>query len=70
MADKPINLRQYRKAKARKDKAEQAEANRVLHGTPKALRDLAEARKKLGEAKIEAHKREGDDNGSTGDDDI
>ena len=58
MAEKLINLRQYRKAKARKDKAEQAEVNRVWHSTPKALRDLAEARKKLGEAKIEAHKRQ------------
>ena len=58
MADKPINLRHYRKTKARKDKAEQAEANRVLHGTPKALKDLAEARKAQQDARIDAHKRD------------
>ena len=40
-----INLRQARKAKARAEKEKQAEANRVTHGTPKALRDLEKARR-------------------------
>lgn len=37
MTTKPINLRQARKRKQREDKAKQAEANRIAHGTPKAL---------------------------------
>ena len=45
MTSKPINLRQARKRKARADKAKQAEANRIAHGTPKVVRDLAEARR-------------------------
>ena len=39
-----INLNRARKAKAKAEKGKVAEANRVLHGTPKALRKLAEAR--------------------------
>ena len=42
---KPINLRQARKRKAREDKAKQADANRLAHGTPKAVRDLEAARR-------------------------
>ena len=40
---KPINLRQHRKQKARDDKAKQAETNRLAHGQPKAVTDLAKA---------------------------
>ena len=40
----PINLRQFRKKKAREDKAKQSETNRVQFGTPKAQRDLEKAR--------------------------
>ena len=36
-----VNLKRARKAKARADKDKTAEANRVLHGTPKHLRNLA-----------------------------
>jgi hypothetical protein len=40
-----VNLRTRRKDKARAEKAKTAEANRLLHGTPKALRNLQKARK-------------------------
>ena len=39
-----VNLRRARKAKQRVKKEEQADANRALHGTPKAERDLTKAR--------------------------
>jgi hypothetical protein len=55
---KPINLRQARKRKARDDKAKQADANRIAHGTPKAVRELDSARKALVERRVEGHKRE------------
>ena len=58
---KPINLRQARKRKARDDKAKQAEANRIAHGTPKALRGLEAARRdKLAKA-VDGHKRQSPD---------
>ncbi|WP_417482248.1 DUF4169 family protein [Maricaulis sp.] len=41
---KPVNLKQVRKRKARAEKAVKAEANRLLHGQPKAVTDLAKAR--------------------------
>lgn len=41
---KPINLKQARKRKARAEKSRKAEANRLLHGQPKAVIDLAKAR--------------------------
>jgi hypothetical protein len=40
---KPINLRQFRKRKAREDKARLAETNRLTHGQPKPVTDLARA---------------------------
>lgn len=58
MTSKPINLRQYRKRKQREDKAKTAEANRIVHGTPKAVSDLAKARKALAEKTVEGHRRE------------
>lgn len=39
-----VNLRRARKAKDKADKTKTAEANRVTHGTPKSLRELAKAR--------------------------
>ena len=47
-----INLNRARKAKAKAEKEKTAEANRVLHGTPKALRNLAEARKDKAEQRL------------------
>ena len=57
----PINLRQFRKKKAREDKARQAETNRVQFGAPKAQRDLEKAREAKRKAALEAHKREDGD---------
>ena len=57
---KPVNLRQYRKRKARDDKAKTAEANRVKHGTPKAVSQLAKARAETAAKVLEGHRREGD----------
>ena len=58
-----INLRRARKARAKAEKEKTAEANRVLHGTPKALRNLAEASKSKTEKVLSGHKlndRDGD----------
>ncbi|WBQ14264.1 DUF4169 family protein [Hyphomonadaceae bacterium BL14] len=57
---KPVNLSQYRKAKTRADKARAADVNRVVHGTPKAVRDLAQARQAQAARRIEAHRRTGE----------
>ncbi len=55
-----VNLNKARKARAKADKDKTAEANRVKHGTPKALRNLAEARKDKAEGKLSGHKLEKD----------
>ena len=39
-----VNLRRARKGKARAEKDKVAQANRVAHGTPKALKKLEQAR--------------------------
>jgi len=59
-----VNLNRARKAKARAEKAQQAEANRVTHGTPKAIRKLSEARKDKAEQRLSDHRLENgeDDN--------
>jgi hypothetical protein len=48
-----INLRRARKAKAKAEKQKTAEANRVTHGTPKAVRDLAKARREQSTQRLE-----------------
>jgi hypothetical protein len=53
-----INLRRARKAKDKAEKEKTAEANRVLHGTPKALRKLSDARKDKAEQRLAGHKLE------------
>ena len=53
---KPINLRQARKKKQRADKAKQAEANRIAHGTPKAARDLEAARREMLAKRVDGHR--------------
>ena len=55
-----VNLRRARKAKARSEKGKMAEANRVTHGTPKALRKLAEARKDKADQRLSGHRLEDD----------
>ena len=53
-----INLNRARKAKKRTEKEKTAEANRVLHGTPKALRNLQKARKDKADQGLSGHKLE------------
>jgi Domain of unknown function (DUF4169) len=56
-----VNLTKARKARAKVDKDKTAAANRVLHGTPKAVRNLAEARKDKAEKGLAGHKLENED---------
>jgi hypothetical protein len=56
-----INLRRARKAKAKAEKEKTAQSNRVLHGTPKSLRNLAEARKDNADRVLSGHKLENKD---------
>ena len=55
-----VNLRRARKAKDRAEKEKAAEANRILHGTPKHLRKLSEAKKDKAEQRLSGHKLEKD----------
>lgn len=57
-----VNLNRARKAKAKAEKAKQADANRVLHGTPKAVRKMTEAREEKAEQRLSGHKLEKDPN--------
>lgn len=50
-----VNLRQARKAKARREKETQAEANRIKHGVAKSVRGLAKAREEKEKRAIAAH---------------
>ena len=53
-----VNLRRARKAKARDEKVKTADANRLLHGTPKPLRELAKARSDKAARDLDAHKKD------------
>ena len=53
-----VNLNRARKARAKADKEKTAEANRVLHGTSKAARNLAEARKDKADQALSSHRLE------------
>ena len=59
-----VNLRRARKAKERAEKEKTAEANRVLHGTPKALRNQQKALKDKADQGLTGHRLENekDDN--------
>jgi len=59
-----INLNRARKAKAKAEKSKAAEANRIAHGTPKALKTLERARKDQTSERFKGHELEkpGDDN--------
>ena len=57
-----INLNRVRKAKAKAQKAKTADANRVAHGTPKALRKLSEAKKDKAEQRLLGHRLENEKN--------
>lgn len=51
-----VNLNRARKAKQKAEKEKTAEANRILHGTPKALRKLEKARKDKADQGLSGHK--------------
>ena len=53
---KPINLRQFKKHKARDDKAKQAEINRLAHGQPKAITDLARLKAYIAKRELDGKK--------------
>jgi hypothetical protein len=53
-----VNLNRARKARTKADKEKTAEANRILHGTPKALRNLQKARKDKADQGLSGHKLE------------
>jgi Domain of unknown function (DUF4169) len=53
-----VNLRRARKEKSRAQKNKAAEANRVAHGTPKSLRDLAKARSEKSARDLDSHKKD------------
>ena len=48
-----INLRQFRKQKARTDKESQAEQNRITFGRTKAEKSLTKARNEKAEAQLD-----------------
>jgi hypothetical protein len=53
-----INLNRARKAKAKAEKSKSAEQNRVLHGTPKQLKELGKARDEKARRDLDAHKKD------------
>jgi len=53
-----FNLRRARKARDKADKEKTAQANRVLHGTPKHLRKLSEDEKDKAEKRLADHRLE------------
>ena len=53
-----VNLKRARKTRDKAEKEKTAESNRVLHGTPKHLRNLAEARKDKADQLLTGHKLE------------
>jgi hypothetical protein len=53
-----VNLRRARKDRARREKEETAQANRVAFGRTKAERELTDAQKRLEAAKLDAHRRD------------
>jgi hypothetical protein len=55
----PVNLNKFRKARAKEEARRQAAENRVVHGLPKALKKLSEARADKARAELDAHKRDG-----------
>lgn len=56
-----VNLNRARKAKARAEKDKTAQANRVAHGTPKALRKLTKTQEKQAEQRLTGHRLEKDE---------
>lgn len=58
MADKPINLNTFRKAKARAEKEQRAAENRAKHGRTKIQKSIDRAREEAKAAKLKSSKRD------------
>ena len=61
MTSKPVNLRQFRKRKARDDKAKSAEANRLKYGQPKSVTSLTQAEAAKAARELDGKKLSGPD---------
>lgn len=55
---KPINLRQFRKNRARAEARAAADANAARHGEPRALREAREAEARRADQRHEDHRRD------------
>ena len=55
MAQNVVNLRQFRKRRARQEADEAAQANRIRHGTGKKERQANQARQELEAARLDGH---------------
>lgn len=53
-----VNLRRARKAAGRRAKEEAAADARIKHGTPRAVRELAEARRDIETRRLDGHRLE------------
>ncbi len=53
-----VNLRRARKAAGRRAKEEAAAESRARHGTPKAARTLADARRDIETRRLDGHRLE------------
>ena len=61
MSGKVVNLRQFRKSKARAEKDAQAEENRVKFGRTKAEKQLEKAEKEKTRRHLDGHKLKTDE---------
>ena len=61
MSGDVVNLRQFRKAKARTEKEKTAEQNRIVHGRTKAEKNLTKAERALAEKRMDQGRLENPD---------
>ena len=54
-----VNLRNFRKQRARTEKEKRAEENRILHGTPSGDKKRIREEKRRMDAAVEAHRLDG-----------
>lgn len=64
MSAEIVNLRQFRKERARADREAKAADNRVRHGLTRAEREAAERQRSASERHIEAHRLDPKDDGA------
>jgi len=58
MADQPVNLNKFRKAKARAEKRAKGDANAVKFGRSKAAKDAERTRLDRETTRLDAHRRD------------